>query len=85
MDMELDLKITECVFDARLKGVPGTFRVPMENRRGSVDFLLPITTDLTTMILEYRVTKLFAAKPSETTQWLETSSNVVSITWDQIG
>lgn len=77
--------LSAILIDARLKGVPGTFRVPMENRRGSVDFLLPITTDLTTMILEYRVTKLFAAKPSETTQWLETSSNVVSITWDQIG
>jgi hypothetical protein len=80
--------LSEIKIDARLKGVAGTSRVSMEDRKGSVEFLLPITTYLPTRILEYQVTKIFKEKPVETTPWLawniETNGNVVSITWDQI-
>jgi hypothetical protein len=74
--------------EARLKGVPGISRVRMENRRGTVDFLLPLTTYLEARIVEYRVNKVFRSKPSEITAWLEwnmeTNNNIVSITWDSI-
>jgi len=74
--------------EARLKGVPGTSRVPMENRKGSVDFLLPLTTFLAARSVEYRVNKVFRAKPAEMTGWLEwdmnANSNVVSIVWESI-
>lgn len=74
--------------EARLKDVPGTLSVRMENRRGTVDFLLPLTTYLRVRIVEYRVNKVFRSKPSEITTWLqwdmENNSNIVSITWDAI-
>jgi hypothetical protein len=80
--------LTRLDIDARLRNVPGVSRVAMENRRGSVDFLLPLTTYLAARIVEFRVTKVFASKPAEVTAWLnwdtEARSNIVSLTWEQI-
>ncbi|MDX2030719.1 MAG: hypothetical protein SF339_08620 [Blastocatellia bacterium] len=74
--------------EARLKGVPGTSPVRMENRRGTVDFLLPLTTYLAARSVEYRVNKVFRTRPPEMTAWLEwnmdANSNIVSIVWEAI-
>ena len=74
--------------DARLKGVPGVFRVGMDSRRGSVNFLLPLTTYLAARIVEFQVTKVFPAKPAEVVAWrawdMETLSNIVTITSEMI-
>jgi hypothetical protein len=80
--------LTRLDIEARLRNVPGVFRVVMADRRGSVNFLLPLTTYLATRVVEYRVTKVFASKPAELTAWLswdmEVSSNIVSLTWEEI-
>jgi hypothetical protein len=80
--------LTRLDIDARLKGVPGIFRVGMENRRGTVNFLLPLTTYLATRIVEFQVTKVFASKPSEVTAWrswdMEANSNIVTISAEMI-
>ncbi|THJ19802.1 MAG: hypothetical protein CAF44_014120 [Nitrospira sp. CG24D] len=80
--------LTRLDIEARLRNVPGVFRVAMDNRRGSVNFLLPLTTYLAVRIVEYRVTKVFASKAAELTAWLtwdmETRSNIISLTWEGI-
>jgi hypothetical protein len=80
--------LTRLDIDARLKGVPGIFRVGMENRRGAVNFLLPLTTYLATRIVEFQVTKVFASKPGEVTAWrawdMEANSNIVTISAEMI-
>lgn len=80
--------LTRLDIETRLRDVPGVFRVPMDNRRGSVNFLLPLTTYLAARIAEYRVTKVFTSKPAELTAWLtwdmEARSNIVSLTWEGI-
>ena len=80
--------LTRLDIEARLRNVPGVTRVVMDNRRGSVNFLLPLTTYLAARIVEYRVTKVFASKPAELTAWLawdmNTRSNIVSLTWEGI-
>ncbi|MDB5868085.1 MAG: hypothetical protein JWP96_417 [Polaromonas sp.] len=80
--------LTRLDIDARLRGVPGVFRVGMDSRRGAVNFLLPLTTYLATRILEFQVTKVFAAKPAEVVAWrawdMEANSNIVTVTTDMI-
>jgi hypothetical protein len=80
--------LTRIDVDARLKDVPGVFRVGMDSRRGSVNFLLPLTTYLATRIVEFQLTKVFASKPSEVTEWkswdMEVNSNIVTITTEMI-
>lgn len=80
--------LTRLDIDARLQGVPGLFRVGMDSRRGSVNFLLPLTTYLAARIVEFQITKVFAAKPAEVTAWkawdMEANSNIVTITADLI-
>ena len=74
--------------DARLKDVPGVFRVGMDSRRGTVNFLLPLTTYLATRIVEFQLTQVFAARPSEVTPWkswdMEANSNIVTITTEML-
>jgi len=73
--------------EARLRNVPGVLQVPMANRRGSVTFLMPLTTYVESRVIEYRVTKTFASKV-EVTGWLtwqlDDQGNVVSIQWGRI-
>ncbi|MCX7257377.1 MAG: hypothetical protein NTZ64_11730, partial [Polaromonas sp.] len=80
--------LTRIDVDARLKDVPGVFRVGMDSRRGSVNFLLPLTTYLATRIVEFQLTKVFASRPSEVTEWkswdMEVNSNIVTITTQMI-
>lgn len=80
--------LSELQVEASLKGLAGTSRVPMQNRRGSVEFLLPITAYLPPRVVQYRVTKIFKDKPTETTLWLEwnieANHNVVSLIWEYI-
>ena len=80
--------LTRLDIDARLQGVPGVFRVGMDSRRGSVNFLLPLTTYLAARIVEFQTTKVFAAKPAEVTAWkawdMEANSNIVTITAEMI-
>lgn len=74
--------------DVRLRGVPGVSRVPMDQRRGAVNFLLPLTTYLESRVVEYQVTKVYPAKPAEQTGWLvwdmAQASNIVSVTAEKI-
>lgn len=74
--------------DARLQKVPGVSRVPMDQRRGAVNFLLPLTTYLESRVVEYQVTKVYPSKPAEQTGWLtwdmERGSNIVSVTAEKI-
>jgi hypothetical protein len=78
--------LTRLDIEARLRGVPGISAVPMAERRGSVSFLLPLTTYLATRTVEFRVHKTFGDQPRATTDWvawdMEAQSNVVSLTWD---
>ena len=80
--------ITRLDIDARLRDVPGVFRVGMNNRQGSVNFLLPLTTYLATRIVEFQVTKVFASQPDEVIPWrawdMEVNSNIVTITTEII-
>ncbi|CAN5307921.1 hypothetical protein BH10PSE16_BH10PSE16_02140 [soil metagenome] len=80
--------LTRIDIDARLQGVPGVFRVGMDSRRGAVNFLLPLTTYLATRMVEFQLTKVFAAKPDEVLPWrgwdMETASNIVTITSDMM-
>jgi hypothetical protein len=80
--------LTRLDIDARLQGVPGIFRVGMENRRGAVNFLLPLTTYLATRTVEFQVTKVFASLPSEVIAWrawdMEANSNIVTISAEMI-
>lgn len=80
--------LTRLDIDARLQGVPGVFRVGMDSRRGAVNFLLPLTTYLAARIVEFQVTKVFAAKPAEVVPWrawdMEANSNIVTITAEMI-
>jgi hypothetical protein len=82
--------LTGVDIEARIKGVPGTRPVPMNGDppRGTLDFLLPITTYLAQHVLQFRVLKTFSAAPPQHTPWidwdLETSGNVVSLTWELI-
>ena len=76
--------------EAQIKAVPGAREVPMSGDppRGSVDFLLPLTTYLTNHVLQFRVTKVLNSGSSQTTPWLEwdleMNGNVVSLTWELI-
>ena len=80
--------LTRLDIDARLRGVPGVYRVPMDSRRGAVNFLLPLTTYLAARIVEWQVTKVFAARPAEVVPWqawdMEVRSNIVTLTADMI-
>ena len=80
--------ITRLDIDARLQGVPGVYRVGMDSRRGAVNFLLPLTTYLAARIVEFRLTKVFAAQPAEMLAWrawdMQTGSNIVTITSEMI-
>jgi len=80
--------LTRLDIDARLQGVPGVFRVGMDSRRGAVNFLLPLTTYLAARIVEFQVTKVFAAKPAEVVPWrawdMQANSNIVTITAEMI-
>jgi len=80
--------LTRLDIDARLQGVPGVYRVPMDSRRGSVNFLLPLTTYLAARIVEFQVTKVFAGKPAELLAWrawdMQAHSNIVTLTADMI-
>lgn len=80
--------LTRIDVDARLRDVPGVFRVGMDSRRGAVNFLLPLTTYLATRIVEFQLTKVFASRPSEVTEWkswdMEVNSNIVTITTEMI-
>ena len=80
--------LTRLDIDARLRGVPGVYRVPMDSRRGAVNFLLPLTTYLAARIVEWQVTKVFAARPAEAVPWqawdMEVRSNIVTLTADMI-
>ena len=74
--------------DARLRDVPGVFRVGMDSRRGSVNFLLPLTVYLAARIVEFQLTKVAAGKPDEVLPWkawdMEANSNIVTITSEMI-
>jgi len=76
--------LTRIDVDARLKDVPGVYRVGMDSRRGAVNFLLPLTVYLATRIVEFQLTQVFASRPSEVTEWkswdMEVNSNIVTIT-----
>ncbi|MBG6077772.1 hypothetical protein [Polaromonas sp. CG_9.11] len=80
--------LTRLDIDARLQGVPGVYRVGMDNRRGAVNFLLPLTTYLAARIVEFRLTKVFAAQPAEVLAWrawdMQTGSNIVTVTSEMI-
>lgn len=80
--------LTRVDIDARLQGVPGVSRVPMDQRRGAVNFLLPLTTYLESRVVEYQVTKVYPSRPAEQTGWLAwdmaQGSNIVSVTAEKI-
>jgi hypothetical protein len=84
--------LTKLEIRAQIKGVAGTSNVAMhgEPPRGSLEFLLPLTTYLANHVLQFQVKKTFTAtaKPPETTRWLEwdleSNGNVVSLTWELI-
>lgn len=82
--------LTKLEIRAQIKSVPGTSDVAMQGDppRGSLEFLLPLTTYLANHILQFQVKKTFAAKPPQTTRWLEwdleSNGNVVSLTWELI-
>lgn len=80
--------LTRLDIDARLQGVPGVYRVPMDSRRGAVNFLLPLTTYLAARIVELQVTKVFASRPAEVVPWqawdMQVRSNIVTLTADMI-
>jgi hypothetical protein len=80
-------RLVGLAIEARLRNVPGVLQVPMANRRGSVTFLMPLTTYVESRVIEYRVTKTFASKV-EVTGWLtwqlDDQGNVVSIQWGRI-
>ncbi|WP_157040260.1 hypothetical protein [Polaromonas naphthalenivorans] len=80
--------LTRLDIDARLRDVPGVFRVGMDSRRGAVNFLLPLTVYLAARIVEFRLTKVVAGKPDEVLPWrawdMEANSNIVTITSEMI-
>jgi hypothetical protein len=82
--------LAQVAIEAKMKDVPGSREVQMSGDppSGSLDFLLPLTTYLTSHVLQFRVIKTFKSGPAQTTPWLEwdleMNGNVVSLTWELI-
>lgn len=75
--------------EARIKGLEGTEsrQLVASTPTAVMEFVLPLTTYLSSHVLEYRVTKEFDARPPETTPWLEVDlaeQAVISLTWEGV-
>jgi hypothetical protein len=72
---------------ARLDGVDGTYDVPWTNGVGTLDILLPLTSQLDERTLHYQVSKTTTAGDVSTTpslEWDLAAGNVISLTWPLI-
>ena len=74
---------------AQIKNVPGTYNLAWrEGGTGEIDMLLPLTTYLSSRIVQYQVRKRFTSGVTADTPWLEhdlAGGNVIGLTWEGLG